>query len=197
VASGEKDEAGSGITSVRIVHMKNRVAWMLAVFATLVAGALHSAEIDPRLAPLQPLVGKTWRGELSAPGAAKSVVDVHRFELALNGRAVRSLHSVNDGEYGGETLFVWDDEKKSVVYTYFTTAGFYTTGTMQLEGGALHSHEIVRGATSGVREVKATSRVLPDGRLHVKSQLLKDGQWVDGHEVHYTEDPKAVVRFKD
>ncbi len=114
---------------------------------------------------------------------------MQRFELVLNGRAVRSVHSVNDGEYGGETLFVWDDEKKSVVYTYFTTAGFYTTGTMQPEAGALQFHEIVRGTTSGPREVKATSRVLPDGRLHVKSQHLKDGVWVDGHEAYYTRGP--------
>lgn len=177
--------------------MKNRITWTLAAFATLVAGALQSAEIDVRLAPLQPLVGRTWRGELSASGAAKPVVDVHRFELALNGRAVRSVHSVNDGEYGGETLFVWDDEKKSVVYTYFTTAGFYTTGTMQPEAGVLQFHELVRGTSSGPREVKATSRVLPDGRLHVKSRHLKDGQWTDGHEAYYAVDPKAVVRFKD
>ena len=122
---------------------------------------------------------------------------MQRFELALNGRAVRSVHSINDGEYGGETLFVWDDEKKCVVYTYFTTAGFYTTGTMQPEAGALQFHELVRGSTSGPREVKATSRVLPDGRLHVKSTYLKDGEWADGHEVYYTVDPKAVVRFKD
>jgi len=177
--------------------MRTRMSFMLAAAATLVAGALQSAEIDPRLAPLQPLVGKTWRGELSPPGAAKAVVDVQRFELTLNGRAVRSVHSINDGEYGGETLFVWDDEKKSIVYTYFTTAGFYTTGTMQPETEALQFHEIVRGTTSGVREVKATSRVLPDGRLHVKSRHLKDGAWADGHEVYYSVDPKAVVRFKD
>jgi hypothetical protein len=177
--------------------MRTKFRFVLAAAATLVAGALHAAELDPRLAPLSPLVGKTWRGELSPPGAAKAVVDVQRFELALNGRAVRSVHSVNDGEYGGETLFVWDDEKKSVVYTYFTTAGFYTTGTLQPEAGALQFHEIVRGTTSGVREVKATSRVLPDGRLHVKSAHLKDGQWVDGHEAYYSVDPKAVVRFKD
>jgi len=177
--------------------MRPRMSFVLAAAATLVAGALHSAEIDPRLAPLSPLVGKTWRGELQPPGAAKAVVDVQRFELALNGRAVRSVHSINDGEYGGETLFVWDDEKKCVVYTYFTTAGFYTTGTMQPEGGVLNFHEIVRGTSSGPREVKATSRVLPDGRLHVRSRHLKDGQWVDGHEAYYTVDPTAVVRFKD
>jgi len=177
--------------------MKTRTSLVLAALATLAAGALQSAEIDPRLAALQPLVGKTWRGELSPPGAARPIVDVQRFELTLNGRAVRSLHSINDGEYGGETLFVWDDEKHCVVYTYFTTAGFYTTGTMQPEAGALQFHELVRGTTSGPREVKATSRVLPDGRLHVKSTQLQDGQWAAGHEVYYSVDPKAVVRFKD
>jgi hypothetical protein len=177
--------------------MRIRFSLRLAATATLVAASLQAAEIDPRLAPLSPLVGKTWRGALQPPGAARAVIDVQRFELALNGRAVRSVHSLNDGEYGGETLFVWDDEKKSVVYTYFTTAGFYTTGTLHSEAGTLYFHEIVRGTTAGVREVKSSSRVLPDGRLHVKSRHLKDGQWVDGHEVHYAEDPKAVVRFKD
>ena len=177
--------------------MRSRASVVLAVAATLVAGVLPAAEIDPRLAPLQPLVGKTWRGELSPPGAARPLVDVQRFELVLNGRAVRSTHSINDGEYGGETLFVWDDEKKSVVYTYVTTGGFYTTGTMQSEAGALQFHELVRGSSSGPREVKATSRMLPDGRLHVKSAYLKDGAWVDGHEAYYSVDPTAVVRFKD
>jgi hypothetical protein len=87
---------------VRNTHMRSRTSFVLAAVATLVAGALQSAEIDPRLAPLQPLVGKTWRGELSPPGAARPMVDVQRFELALN-----------DGEYGGETLFVWDDGRRA------------------------------------------------------------------------------------
>jgi hypothetical protein len=171
--------------------------WTCAAVLALGAPALGAAELDPRLAALKPLVGRTWRGEMSPPGAAKAVVDVHRFELALGGRAVRSVHSINDGEYGGETLFTWDDEKKTIVYTYVTTAGFYTTGTIREEEGALESHEVVRGTTAGVREVKATSRVTPDGHLHVKSRHLKDGQWADGHEARYVEDPKAVVRFKD
>jgi hypothetical protein len=169
----------------------------LAALALALAAPLQSAELDARLAPLAPVVGKTWRGELSPPGAAKPVVDISRFEVALNGRAVRSLHSINDGEYGGETLYTWDDEKKAIVYTYVTTGGFYTVGTVTPAEAELQFHEVVRGTTAGVREVKATSRILPDGRLHVKSKHLKDGQWVDGHEARYVEDPKAVVRFKD
>ena len=45
--------------------------------------------------------------------------------------------------------------------------------------------------------MEATSRILPDGRLHVKSRYLKDGKWADGHEIFYSVDAKAVVKFKD
>jgi len=169
---------------------------VLLACAIAAAGAT-AAEPDPKLAPLLPLVGKTWRGTLSPAGTAKPVVDVQRFDLVLGGRAVRSSHSINDGEYGGETLFTWDAEKKAIVYTYVTTGGFYTTGTLETETGGFKARETVHGTASGPREVEATSRILPDGRLHVKSRYLKDGQWADGHEVFYTEDPKAVVRFKD
>ena len=175
--------------------MKKTTSLLLA--CAIAAARAAAAEPDPKLALLLPLVGKTWRGTLSPAGAAKPVVDVHRFDLVLGGRAVRSSHSINDGEYGGETLFTWDAEKKAIVYTYVTTGGFYTTGTIEPEAGGFKSREIVHGTTGGVREVEATSRVLPDGHLHVKSRHLKDGQWADGHEVDYSEDPKAVVRFKD
>ena len=177
--------------------MRQSTAWVFACVMAVAAGAGAAAEPDPKLAPLLPLVGKTWRGSLSPAGAAKPVVDVQRFDLVLGGRAVRSSHSINDGEYGGETLFTWDAEKKAVVYTYVTTGGFYTTGTLAAETGGFKAHEVVHGTASGPREVEATSRMLPDGRLHVKSRYLKDGQWADGHEVFYTEDPKAVVKFKD
>ena len=175
--------------------MSKSTAWAFA-FLIFAAGAA-AAELDPKLAPLLPLVGKTWRGTLSPAGAAKPVVDVQRFDLVLGGRAVRSSHSINDGEYGGETLFTWDAEKKAIVYTYVTTGGFYTTGALEVETGGFKARETVHGTTGGVREVEATSRILPDGRLHVKSRYLKDGKWTEGHEVFYSVDPKAVVKFRD
>jgi hypothetical protein len=178
--------------------MRSSCATTLLVAAVL-AGApgAAAAEMNPRLAPLVPLLGRTWKGTVSPPGAAKPSVDVSRFELALNGQAVRNRHSIDDGAYGGETLIVWEEEKQGLVYYYFTTAGFYTTGTLRVEDGAIVSHEVVKGAAGGIAEVKATSRLLPDGRLHVKSRYLKNGQWEDGRETYYVEDPQAVVRFKE
>jgi hypothetical protein len=177
--------------------MNLRIARAAFVTMTLAAASVTAAEMNPHLAPLAPLLGRTWRGVVSPPGAEKPAVDVSRFELALNGQAVRNRHSVDDGAYGGETFILWEEARRSLVYFYFTTAGFYTTGTMSFEDGAIVSHEIVKGSAGGVAEVKATSRLLPEGRLQVKSRYLKDGQWVDGRETYYTEDPQAAVRFKE
>jgi hypothetical protein len=94
-------------------------------------------------------------------------------------------------------LIVWDNERQSLVYYYFTTAGFYTSGTFRVEGDSFVSHEVVKGNAGGISEVRGKSRLLPDGRLHVRTEYLKDGQWLPGRDVHYGEDPKAEVRFKE
>jgi len=66
-----------------------------------------------------------------------------------------------------------------------------------MKPSAIVSHETVKGSAGGISEVKAVSRLLPDGRLHVKTRHLKNGQWEDGRETHYVEDPRAVVRFRE
>ena len=191
-----KDRAriGYNVCEESIDEQVDGLAFALLSISAAGAGA---AEPDPKLAPLLPLVGKTWRGPMPPGRGQAGLVHVHKFELSLGGRAVRSIHSINDGEYGGEALFTWDAEKKAVVYTYVTTDGFYTIGTLEPKWARLKSRELVHGTASGPSEVEATSRILPDGRLHVKSRYLKDGKWTDGHEVFYTVDPKAVVKFKE
>jgi hypothetical protein len=179
------------------VIVRTHAICLAALLALPAAPAARAAELNPRLEPLRPLLGKTWRGSFPESTPAKPIVDVSRFEAALNGQAVRNLHSINDGAYGGETLIVWDQEKESLVFYYFTTGGFYTTGTLRAEDGAIVSHEVVKGAAGGVTEVKATFRVLPDGRLHVKTTNLKEGRWTDGRDMHYVEAPTASVKFKD
>jgi hypothetical protein len=167
-------------------------AAVLAVLAACAAPAAAQTPARPWLDWFKPLVGRTWKATM--PNGA---VDVHRFELILNGQVVRTVHSVNDGAYGGEALVYWDEEKQGVASHYVTTAGFFTTATIRFEDGAMISHEIVHGGgASGVREVKAESRVTPDGRLVVRAQRLKDGQWSAAGERTYVEDAKAEVRFR-
>jgi len=166
-----------------------------AAFFPAIARA-EGPKLDPHLEPLRPLLEKTWKGPFKDAKPENPMFDVVRWERTLNGRAVRILHSVNDGVYGGETLIMWDETKKSLVYHYYTTAGHDTTGTMEIKDGKFISHETVVGRTGGVTEVRATSEFLADGSFHLKAEYYKDGVWTPGHEVTYKEDATAKVVFK-
>jgi hypothetical protein len=177
------------------VQMNKTIAVVL--MALLCAFTLRAEEfLSPHLKPLAPLIGKTWRGTFKDSTPEKPMHDVARWERALNGQAIRILHSVNDGIYGGETIVVWDSTKQSLIFSYFTTAGFYTSGTIQVDNGRIVTHEMVTGNSQGITEVKGTSVLLPDGAMRTTAMFLKDGEWIEGHEILYREDPSATVVFK-
>lgn len=173
---------------------------LLFAFASANSQEVQSTSGEPtineHLKPFLSFVGKTWKGEFANSTPEKPMFDISTWELILNGQAIRVMHSVNDGIYGGETIIYWDNDKEKLLFFYFTTAGFYTTGTFDLEGEKLVSHELVTGNQNGITEVKATASLLPDGRLQSKSEYLQNGKWVDGHEIFYKEDPTAKVVFK-
>lgn len=178
---------------------------LLALFiAPLAATAsdIHDGEkatLSEHLEPLRPYLGKAFRGTLSGSTPEQPKVDVQRWERALGGHAVRIRHSINDGEYGGETLVVWDSARESLVYYYFTTGGFYTHGTFTIEdGGKLTAHEKVtgEGMAAGITEVRSTYERMADGRVRTRAQMKKNGEWVDGHEIVYVEAPGAEVVFE-
>ena len=173
------------------------MAFISAIAAVIIASAsLAQESLNEHFEPLRPLLGKTWKGKFIGGENAAPQYDVSRWERAMNGQAIRILHSVNNGAYGGETIIVWDAEKNSLIFYYFTTAGFYTTGTMSYANGKFESHEKVSPVHNGITEVKAVGELLPDGKMRSKAQFLQNGQWVDGHEILYEEAPGAEVIFK-
>lgn len=177
--------------------MKHQRLVVFILFSLCSAGASFAQEpLAEPLKPFAPYIGKTWRGEFANSTPDKPVIDISRWERALNGQAIRILHSINNGEYGGESILFWDKQKQSLVFYYFTTAGFYTTGTAKFEDGKFISHEVVTGNQDGVTEVKAIGEILPGGKLRSSSQYLKNGEWVQGHEIMYVEDASAQVIFK-
>jgi len=179
------------------MNTTNRLLALVGAFsAALAIIAAESPSLDPRLEPLRPWLGKTWKGEFKSSTPDKPNVDVARWERALNGKAVRVLHSLNDGAYGGESIIMWDEKQQAVVYHYFTTGGFTTRGTMTFKDGKVLTHEVVTGNAGGIAEVKGTYEMRPDGTFHVKSEHLKNGEWSPGREVIYKEAPSASVIFK-
>jgi hypothetical protein len=176
--------------------LKHALSVIGAVAMAFPLSAGDPPSLDLHLEPLRPWIGKTWKGEFKNSKPDKPTIDVARWERALNGKAVRILHSINHGAYGGETIVRWDEAQQAVTYHYFTTAGFMTTGTMTFKDGAIHTHEVVRGSTAGVTQVRAQMEMRPDGTWHIKTEQLKDGAWQSGRETTYREDATASVVFK-
>jgi hypothetical protein len=166
----------------------------LALYLGLAVGpAVAQSPVVEQLAPLTPLVGKTFR---STTAGEKPSTHVQTWERAMNGQAVRVLHSVNDGDYGGETIFYWDESRKQIVFFYFTTAGFYTSGTLTPTETGFDALETPNRSVSGITEVRSSWRLLPDGRMQSRSSYLKDGAWGPEREETFAEAPDAKVVFK-
>lgn len=177
--------------------MQIKSLWLGA--AILLAGPLFAAQqpsLSAELEPLRPYIGKTWRGLLSQPGQPE-MVDISRWERALNGTAIKISHSVNQGEYGGETILFYDKKQQTLTYYYFTTAGFYTHGTMSIDpkSQVLTAEETVENNANGITKVRSTSR-LSATTLTTASEYLQQGKWVAGHSAVYQQAPDAQVVFK-
>lgn len=179
------------------VRILSLVVLMVVLFP--LASSLNPAApptLNEHLKVFEPLLGKTFRGEFADSTPDMPKFDVSHWERAMNGQAVRILHSVNDGAYGGETIIMWDSSKNAIHYWYFTTAGFYTDGTMDVTGQAWTSIEKVTGNANGITEVRATSTLSAEGDLLVSSKYLSNGTWEKGHELHYKPAPNAKVNFQ-
>ena len=75
----------------------SQILLLVVAFAVDVLAA-DKASLDEHLEPLRPFLGKTWKGHFQNSTPEKPLVDVSRWERALNGKAVRILHSINGGE---------------------------------------------------------------------------------------------------
>jgi hypothetical protein len=180
----------------RIFSIRTLISITISVAVASSMAAAGQPALDSHLEFLQPWLDKTFKSEGKTPGSGKPTTDVVRWERALNGSAVRIMHSLNEGAYGGEVIVRWDEEKQAVCYHYFTTDTFWTEGTMNFKDGKIRSHEFVKGKAGGVTEVRATLDMQPDGSYLQKSEFLKDGNWSPGREALYQPDPAARVIFR-
>ncbi len=176
-----------------------RIRLFLFVLAGgLAATAAEEGPLHPQLEAFRPLLGQTWVGQFPNLPDGTPVEDVVRYERALNGMAVRSLHSLNNGMYGGETLFRWDDAAGKLVFHYFTTQGFVTKGEIrQNSDGSFTSIEVVEDPTKadGVTRVEAEFHIEPD-RLVVRSTYFRGEDSSPGHAAEYAPTPDREVVFR-
>jgi hypothetical protein len=170
--------------------------WLLLTFCSFLTSAAEPV-LHPQLELFRPFLDSHWQGDLTEPGKEKKTIDRSVWSRTLNGQAIKTIHSVNDGEYGGETMIFWDQKQQKIAYYYFTTAGFYTHGTMSYDEKSkrIEALENVENNAQGITQVRSFSVLNPDGTLQVSSEYLQNGQWVKGHSALYKRLPHTEVKF--
>jgi hypothetical protein len=156
----------------------------------LAAPGNAGSELAPELAGLAPYLG-SWQASFTMGG--KEVTDVSQWQRALNGNAIRIVHSINDGDYGGESLIFFDKSRKQLVFFYFTTADFFTSGTISLNpDNSFIASEEVSGNTDGISRVESTNAII-NGEMQVATRYFKAGQWSAAETRSYSPSTKAVI----
>ncbi|TKB47553.1 hypothetical protein E8M12_01000 [Thalassotalea mangrovi] len=154
----------------------------------------QQGELHPKLAMFQPYFGG-WQANMGKNQQGEEMIDVSVWQRALNGNAVRTLHSINDGAYGGESLIFWDESEQKIKFYYFTTASFYTSGWMEITGdNQFTAFEDVTGSEQGITQVKSTSE-LSENEITISTSYLKNGEWTEPQVRKYVRSDRAV-KFK-
>lgn len=164
------------------------------VEAAIVNEASVAAAYEP-MAPFAPFSGKTFRGEWTTDDGEK-LVDIAKWDLILNGRALQSTHRLQGKDYGGRTIFFFDEGAQNYVFHYFTTAGFHTTGVSEFVDGGLVTEEKVEGAND-VAFVRSKATFSQDAIEIDVVYVGKDGSETPGGHRIYKEIADPGRLFQD
>lgn len=162
-----------------------------------VTKVIHAGQqsFNKHLAKFEDYLGG-WTANFSVEKGQPSVTDVTLFEKVLNGKGLKTTHSINDGMYGGESIIYWNNKSNRLEFYYFTTADFFTSGWMEfIDKNTFVAYENVTGESStsqGITQVKSTSTLNGDS-MTVATSYLKNGEWTKEEGRTYTRTTKDVV----
>lgn len=163
--------------------------------AAFAADEKASANLYEPMKVFEPLDGRVLRGEGTGPNG-QPIVDIAMWEMILGGRAIQSTHRLECGDYGGRTIFFYDEGAKKYVFHYFTTTGFHTIGEIEPTETGFVAIEKVEGHPEIV-EVRS-EMVFDDNIVRVVSTHMdKEGHVSDGDGLVYRNADRDAVLLLD
>ncbi len=162
-----------------------RILYILVPIIFISAQTKSKTFLSEHLNGLKPFIGNTYKGNFINSTKENPMIDIISFERALNGNAVKVTHSVNNGEYGGETMVMWNSEKEGLQSWYFTSAGSLTIQNVQIKKDTFISIENVERNKNGITKVKTIIEVLHRNQIKKRTKYLMNNLWKDGSETIY------------
>lgn len=179
----------------RFASLARSVAAALAGWVAFAPAFAGEVTPYPPMKPFEAFAGKVLRGEGTGPDG-KPIVDIAEWSFILGGRALQSTHRLENGTYGGRTIFFFDEGSEDYVFHYFTTAGFHTTGTIELTEGGFSAVEKVIGHET-FAEVRSVMTLDGDTATVSSVHVTKDGKTSQGDGMVYRVIDGPPPRFDD
>lgn len=192
------------------VKRRRRLSSLFLAGAVVLAGTVSSStnaravQIDARLAPLRPLLGKTWQGTLTSPDGARSSLVVRTFELVEKGRVVRLTKTNRDRGGKGEGFIYWDDVGRTVRLFFIEDGGVLLEGTVTSEGkvitfaGTMTWPEPPKDPSAKQSyEFRNTFEVLSDAAMRDTWYQNAFGTWKRGHVIEFEATTGGSTSFAD
>jgi len=128
----------------------------------------QAPRLDDRLSILKPFIGPTWLG--SIPSDSRMGEITLRWEVLLNGFAVRLSRHVLKFDHWLETIYFWDESSQKIAYLALSNNGVVIKGFAVVQGDQLVSEGDQRGPDVN-RRVRRIYKLDKDGKLYEDDQF--------------------------
>jgi hypothetical protein len=125
-------------------------------------------KLDERLSLFKPFIGPTWVGTI--PGDARMGEIILKWEVILNGFAVRLERDILNSNHRLETTYHWDESSGKIAYVAISNNGYLTKGYVSGQGGGLISEGFQQGPNT-MRQSRRAYRIDKEGKLYEDDQF--------------------------
>ena len=169
---------------------------IVIMFFLIIFQNVNGEELSKHLAGLQNFIDKKFKGEFYNSTKEKPLFDVIHFESILNGSAICISHSVNDGEYGGKYIIIWNSDIGKVESYYFSTGGEIKVSKARIHNKEITIEDDYLKNENGIKKVRKIYKLNDIGQLENHIEYLLNNLWVKTHEMNYVENDSVKIIFR-
>jgi hypothetical protein len=161
---------------------------MAIMFLLMAAGfglPLRAEGLHEKLAFLEPLLGRPWKGEFALPDGKTKLPITQAYEAIWGGKVIRYTRAIPDFPFFLEGYIYWDVNEQKVRLMNVNSRGNADQGIVTLEKGVItvSGRMAMNGKTYDYRN---TFEFSADGKLMDRFFSDHTGSWQPGHVIEFS-----------
>jgi len=129
---------------------------------------VQEPKLDEKLSVFRPFIGPTWVG--SIPGDARMGEIILKWEVILNGFAVRLERKIVNSNHRMETTYYWDESSGKIAFVAISNNGYLTKGYVSGQGEEFVCEGFQQGPDTR-RQSRRVYRIDKEGKLYEDDQF--------------------------